>query len=535
MFLAVTLLAGIRVTAVDEVKIGVVGPMQDIQGESSWNGAQLAAMEINALGGIDVGGTMHTITLVQVDSAQGQATPTYDTGVDAGDELIAAGVDYVIGGFRTEAVNGFWSVLKANSKLYINCGAATDALLGELQTSDPAVYNANKYIFRVTPINSTMLVATLMTCMKMYFIPEILLPTFGVETSPGVKQVLFTTIMDNLEWTIPMRTLLTNPAYYPGYIGDYANYTGPAGGILVDPYATDLSAQVSTIASLGARLVVQIFSASAGVTFVKEMAKQEVPAVLIGIDVPSQMIEMWTLTEGACEYESFLATFGTRTAISTMMTDFWDHYVGNYTDEPIYTGAGTYNAVYMLKQALETAGTKDTDAVITTLEGIQMQVATGTLKFTSSPLGSGKGHDVYMTVMELTPYWPPPQYVRALITQWQVHDSTPSRECVAPAFYGPGVPIPWAKAYQLPLWMSPLFQDINHDGKVDIDDVVRAALAFGSYAGPPPHERWDRVADVTGDGKVDIDDVVMVALAFGKWVEPWPITFPPGPTIYPVP
>ena len=38
-----------------EIKIGVIGPMKFMQGIGNWNGATMAADEINAKGGIQVG------------------------------------------------------------------------------------------------------------------------------------------------------------------------------------------------------------------------------------------------------------------------------------------------------------------------------------------------------------------------------------------------------------------------------------------------------------------------------------------------
>jgi branched-chain amino acid transport system substrate-binding protein len=40
----------------DTVKIGVIGPMNFMQGKGHWNGATMAEDEINAKGGIQVGG-----------------------------------------------------------------------------------------------------------------------------------------------------------------------------------------------------------------------------------------------------------------------------------------------------------------------------------------------------------------------------------------------------------------------------------------------------------------------------------------------
>ena len=37
------------------IKIGVIGPMQFVQGKGHWNGAVMAAEEVNARGGVKVG------------------------------------------------------------------------------------------------------------------------------------------------------------------------------------------------------------------------------------------------------------------------------------------------------------------------------------------------------------------------------------------------------------------------------------------------------------------------------------------------
>ncbi len=47
------------------IKIGVIGPMNFVQGKHHWNGATLAAEEINAQGGIQVGNKKMKIELVK--------------------------------------------------------------------------------------------------------------------------------------------------------------------------------------------------------------------------------------------------------------------------------------------------------------------------------------------------------------------------------------------------------------------------------------------------------------------------------------
>jgi PKD repeat protein len=60
-----------------------------------------------------------------------------------------------------------------------------------------------------------------------------------------------------------------------------------------------------------------------------------------------------------------------------------------------------------------------------------------------------------------------------------------------------------------------LLGDINGDGIVDIDDIVPAALAFGSY---PDHPRWNPNSDLNNDNIIDIDDIIVIAINFGKTV-----------------
>jgi hypothetical protein len=55
--------------------------------------------------------------------------------------------------------------------------------------------------------------------------------------------------------------------------------------------------------------------------------------------------------------------------------------------------------------------------------------------------------------------------------------------------------------------------DLNHDGKVDVKDLVLFVKAFGSF---PGHPRWNPDADINGDNKVNIIDLIMLKKNFGK-------------------
>jgi len=58
----------------------------------------------------------------------------------------------------------------------------------------------------------------------------------------------------------------------------------------------------------------------------------------------------------------------------------------------------------------------------------------------------------------------------------------------------------------------PMKQDVNADGKVDILDVVTAAVAYASRPGSP---NWNPYCDLNGDGRIDILDIVSITRVYG--------------------
>ena len=137
-----------------EIKIGVIGPMKFVQGIGHWNGATMAADEINAKGGIQVGKKKMKIKLVQADSNE---FLNVTDATNAMERLMTQDkVDFVVGGFRTEAVLPMQDIAMEHKKIFIGCGAANPELCERVAKN----YNTYKYFFRGTPFNSTYLVRT---------------------------------------------------------------------------------------------------------------------------------------------------------------------------------------------------------------------------------------------------------------------------------------------------------------------------------------------------------------------------------------
>jgi hypothetical protein len=126
------------------------------------------------------------------------------------------------------------------------------------------------------------------------------------------------------------------------------------------PIATDFSSDIAAATASGAKIVIHIFSAVAGASFIKQYGTIKPPFACIGINVESQMQEFYASVSGACDYESFLASVGTQTVLDNQPMNpaatplntetFWTLYENTYGHAPIYTAWGAYDAIMALNE-----------------------------------------------------------------------------------------------------------------------------------------------------------------------------------------
>src|SRR5713226_2822668 len=137
------------------IKIAILGPMAFVQGENHWAGAEMARDEINKAGGINVGGKRMQIELIRGDTNEIQSVPDATNAMER--VITRDKADFVIGGFRSEAVLAMQEVAMDYKKIFLGAGAA-DAKLGANVEKN---YDRYKYWFRVAPLNSPGLGKTL--------------------------------------------------------------------------------------------------------------------------------------------------------------------------------------------------------------------------------------------------------------------------------------------------------------------------------------------------------------------------------------
>ncbi len=133
-------------------KVAVIGPMQFTQGQGHWNGATMAAEEINKAGGISVKGVKRPVEVIKVDSNEFLSIPDATNAMELAISKHKA--DFLVGGFRTEAVMVMQDIAMDNKKIFMGCGAAHPELCERVTKN----YDRYRSWFRVTPINSKFLV-----------------------------------------------------------------------------------------------------------------------------------------------------------------------------------------------------------------------------------------------------------------------------------------------------------------------------------------------------------------------------------------
>src|SRR3990172_1856807 len=137
------------------IKIAILGPMSFVQGENHWAGAEMARDEINKAGGISVGGKRMQVELIRADTNEIQSVSDATNAIER--VVTRDKADFLIGGFRSEAVLAMQEVAMDYKKNFLGAGAAHSKLGLNVEQN----YDRYKYWFRATPVKDTDLVRSL--------------------------------------------------------------------------------------------------------------------------------------------------------------------------------------------------------------------------------------------------------------------------------------------------------------------------------------------------------------------------------------
>ena len=371
------------------IKIAILGPMAFVQGENHWAGAEMARDEINKAGGIKVGGKTMRVELVRADTNEIASVPDATNAIER--VITRDKVDFLIGGFRSEAVLAMQEVAMDYKKLFLGVGAAHSKLGLNVEQN----YERYKYWFRVAPTKDVDLARTL----------------FAVMGSIGQQ------IRADLKTDTPKVAILAEKAVWTeGLIGAaQKTLPGPLKMEVVGLWqpsatATDVTAELSAIERSGAHIVFTMLSGPVGISVGRQMGERNMKAVAWGINVEGQKEEFWQAAAGKAQFVSTLDTYS-EVEMTPKTIPFVRAFKERFKKAPTYTAA-TYDAIMLLKAVIEQEGTTNADKLVAAIEKIE-HVGTGSTASWDKrhdlnwAVGKTAGIAVQWQDGQKVPFWPP--------------------------------------------------------------------------------------------------------------------------------
>jgi branched-chain amino acid transport system substrate-binding protein len=373
--------------AADVIKIGVIGPMQFNQGTNIWNGAEMGADEINAKGGIKVGHKKMEIELFQADSKEFTAHPAVSAKVM--EELITRDkVNFVIGGFRSEAVLAMQDVAMNHKVLFFGVGAADPELCDRVVKN----YDRYKYWFRCSPQDSRDLTKAAFLQLS------------------GVAALL----KQRLKLDRTKVAILAEKAMWANSMVKAAEVFIPKMGMEVagtwrcSANAKNVTPELTAIRESRAHIILTALSGPVGITVSKEAGEMKIPAVQVGINVESAKDSFWRSTDGMANYAMALNNYVHGVEYNELTAPFVEGYYKRFGELPMYT-ANSYAVITChLKNAIEAAGTLNAERLIPQLEKEVVKTPDGVDAFKKDEQGR-QTHSIRFG----------PGYTTALGVQWQ--------------------------------------------------------------------------------------------------------------------
>jgi branched-chain amino acid transport system substrate-binding protein len=348
----------------------------------------LAVKEINAAGGVNVGGTKRPFKLEIID------TRDLEPGVPVSEALLAVEklilekeADFILGGpVRSEAAMAAMDLLSKHKKISI---LSTGVLTPKYHARVAKNYDKYKYLFRISGEAKWIAVGeqipALLEIGKKFNLNRVYIMVQDVAWARGFGGI-FAKVMAAKGWTV-----IGKPEIYP---------TG----------ATDFSMGLLKARREKAQVIIIAMDMPESSILLKQWYDMKVPALPFGsIIAAAEQPGFWEATGGKGEYTlANVVNAGNAPSNATDWTmKFYNAYTKLWDIEPEGYGTSTsYMAVYVLKNAIERAGTLKSDAVVKALEATDMMGVYGRIRF------DPKSHQVI-------PSLDPKEGAVGTIFQWQ--------------------------------------------------------------------------------------------------------------------
>ena len=334
-----------------------------LYGWDAERGIKLAVDEINAAGGVKVGNEKRPFKVDVID------TRDLEPGVPVSDALLAVEklilekkADFLIGGpVRSEAALAAMPLLAKHKKISILTTGSLTPKYHETVGQQPDKF---KYCFRISGEAKWMVMGEIVPCLeyigKTFNLNRLMIMVQDVAHARAGGQIL-QTVMAKKGWTV-----LGDPIVYP---------TG----------TTDYSMGLLDAKKQNAQVIIIWMDMPESAILLKQWYDMKVPALPFGVIIAAaEQPGFWKATEGKGEYclANVVNAGNVPSEASPWTMKFVDAYKKKYGLEPEgYGTSSSYMAVYVLKDAIERAGSLDPDKVVDAMKKTDMMGVYGRIKF----------------------------------------------------------------------------------------------------------------------------------------------------------
>lgn len=347
----------------DEIILGIPTSIYTPFGKENIKAVQLAVEEINAKGGVKVGDKQMKLKTEVIDTRCGEPTTPVHDALMAYEKLITEKKPHaiVVGAFRSEVLIAAMDVVAKYKIPHLGTIAQTPKFQAQFAT-DPQKY---KYLFRVTTDAAidAMYANAMLDKLKKDF---------------NLDKIYF--IYQDTLWAKAFAGLMSKHVKETGWTE--LGFDAYAAG------ATDFSPALQKIKEQKAQVIGMVWDVPLGAgIFTKQYVSMKVPALLFAGLVPPIGAPQAPKTIGpAVEYSLNLEfPVGSSLPLKKLpkTVEFLDNFQKKFKDLPEApaVNSSAYDAVYILKEAIEKAGTLDPDKLVEALEKTDYKGVSGRIRF----------------------------------------------------------------------------------------------------------------------------------------------------------
>jgi branched-chain amino acid transport system substrate-binding protein len=357
----VVVLPGAHAWAQKPIILGCPLSTAFLYGWDAERGATLAIEEINANGGVDVGGKKRPLKIEVID------TRDLEPGVPVSEALLAVEklildkkADFLVGGpVRSEAALAAMPLLSKYKKVSI---LTTGVLTPKYHAMVAKEYDKFKYCFRIHGEAGNLvkeIFANFDELKQKYGFNNLFIIAQDVSHARGAAEII-QKVATKKGWNV------TGLEIYP---------TG----------ATDFSMGLLKAKKTDSQIINIWMDMPESAILLKQWYDMQIPALPFGSTLAAaEQPGFWKATDGKGEYTLCnVVNAGNAPSDTTPWTmKFYNAYTQRWGVEPEGLGtSSSYMAVYVLKDAIERAGSLDPDKVVSALEKTDMMGVYGRLRF----------------------------------------------------------------------------------------------------------------------------------------------------------